>query len=172
MKKKVIHVAASTILLSVLITACGGNSAPAAATSATAETTAAIAETTAEAVKETGAAMGTKAPAKPAITWETIASDDVKVESYAISSGTWFYQGIEDEKSIDMDGLKGFTAYTVEAIPETDGYLQYLGVNPDGYHEFEVYDLYGQYFASMIFVSEEKFYLNGDENEFYVKWNY
>lgn len=104
--------------------------------------------------------------------WETLAADEVDADSYEISGGTWFYTGIEDEKSIDMDGLKGFTAYTPEAIPETEGYLQYLGINPNGCHVFDVYDIYGVFFTTMTFVSEEQFYLGEDENEFYIKWNY
>lgn len=167
MKKKMNRYAAAMFLLCAVITACGKETAPAAAeTTLAPETTVAIEETTAEIVTETEEA------AKVEITWETIAPEDVKVENYAISSGTWFYQGIEDEKSIDMDGLKGFTTYTVDVIPETDGYLQYIGVNPDGFHEFEVYDIFGKYFTSMIFVSEDQFYLGGDENEYYIKWNY
>lgn len=150
-------------VICVSLTACDNSTAASASTAVTAvikeETTASKAQETVD-------------EAKVQANWETIAPEDVDVSSYKISSGTWFYHGIEDEKSIDMDGLKGFTSYTVEAIPETDGYLQYLGINPDGYHEFEVYDIFGKYFTSMIFISEEQFYLSGDENEYYVKWDY
>ena len=173
MKKKMNRYAAAMFLLCAVITACGKEAAPAAAeTTLAPETTVTIEETTAEIVTETAETIKMEEAAKAEITWETIAPEDVKVENYAISSGTWFYQGIEDEKSVDMDGLKGFTTYTVDAIPETDGYLQYIGVNPDGFHEFEVYDIFGKYFTSMIFVSEDQFYLGGDENEYYIKWNY
>ena len=106
------------------------------------------------------------------VSWETIAEADISPDIYKMSGGLWYYMGKEDDKSIDMDGLKGFTAYTKEAIPETDGYLLYLGTNPDGLHVFEIFDIFGQHFTTMTFVSEEKFYLGDDEENFYLKFDF
>lgn len=165
------------LLLCFSITACSGKER--AETTMAKETTketakeATFTETTVLETVETAETETTEAiPETDGPSWETLAAEDVDVSSYEISGGTWFYTGIEDEKSIDMDGLKGFTAYTTEAIPETEGYLQYLGINPDGYHVFDVYDIYGVHFTTMTFVSEEQFYLGDDETEFYIKWNY
>lgn len=184
-KNKRIRLAVWMMLLCLGMTACGNTKTAEESTTqvetAAEETT--ISETEMAAEKSTAAESAeTEAPTETETTeavqeteelsWETLAAEDVDVSSYEISSGTWFYTGIEDEKSIDMDGLKGFTAYTTEAIPETEGYLQYLGINPNGHHVFDVYDIYGAHFTTMTFVSEEQFYLGGDETEFYIKWNY
>ena len=160
-------IAAAALFLAATVTACGNNSASTATaaskipeTSTVIETTEIAAETVAE-IRET-----------QMIAWETIAPSDVTKEHYAISNGAWYYHGIEDEKYIDMDGLSGFTLYTADAIPETDGYLRYIGINPDGYHEFLVYDLFARNFTTMIFVSEDQFYLDGNEDEYYVRWDF
>lgn len=89
-----------------------------------------------------------------------------------MTNGEWHYAGIQDEKFMDMDGFKGLTTYTAEAKPANEGYLRYLGENPDGLHVFDVYDLYGRQFMTLTFVSEEQFYVNGDEENYYVKWDY
>ncbi len=177
-KTKTILAVILAVTLGCMTTACGNKEVQVITAqrmetaSETISTTAAetsVAEATSVSAETLTAASVTE---RVEITWETIASEEVTEEDYAISNGIWFYQGIEDEKSVDMDGMKGFTTYTKEAIPETDGYLQYLGVNPDGQPVFEVYDIYGQYFTTMIFISEEQFYLGGDEVEYYVKWDY
>lgn len=178
-KNKRIQLAVWMMLLCLGMTACGNTKT---AEESTTQVETAAEETTISetemAAEESTAAESTETETTEAVqetdelSWETLAAEDVDVSSYEISSGTWFYTGIEDEKSIDMDGLKGFTAYTTEAIPETEGYLQYLGVNPNGHHVFDVYDIYGAHFTTMTFVSEEQFYLGGDETEFYIKWNY
>lgn len=180
-KNKRNRLAVWMMLLCLGLTACG-NTETAAESTTQAETTAeetttSETEMAAEETTEVAADAGTEAEtaadaATETLSWETLAAEDVDVSSYEISGGTWFYTGIEDEKSIDMDGLKGFTAYTTEAIPETEGYLQYLGVNPNGHHVFDVYDIYGAHFTTMTFISTEQFYLGDDENEFYIKWNY
>lgn len=105
-------------------------------------------------------------------TFETIAEADIDPAIYEITSGEWHYIGVEDEKFIDMDGLKGLTTYTAEAKPANEGYLRYLGENSEGLHVFDVYDLYGRQFMTLTFVSDEQFYVNGDEENYYVKWDY
>ncbi len=98
--------------------------------------------------------------------------EEIDPAIYKMTGGLWYYTGAEDEKSIDMDGLKGFTTYTAEAIPEYEGYLQYLGENSDGLHTFDVLDMSGRQFMTLTFVSEEQFYIDDDEKEYYVKWDY
>lgn len=159
--KKMKRIFMVVAMITASLTACGNESPVTASTAA---------ETSAEAVKET--TVSATESAEVSFDWETMAADDVTLEHYEISNGTWFYHGVEDEKSIEMDGLKGFTAYTSDAIPETEGYLQYLGLNPDGNHVFEVYDILGGRFAVMTFLSDEKFYLDENKDDCYVKWEY
>lgn len=123
------------------------------------ETAAKAPETTAETtIAETSAAV-----------MEAVKED---VGVYKISGGTWFFEGKEDEKSIDMDGLKGFTSYTPEAIPEQEGYLKYLGENDEGQVQFDVLDMSGRQFMSLTFTSSDQFYVDDDEEQYYVKWDY
>lgn len=159
--KKMKRILMVVAMITASLTACGNASSVTAATAA---------ETSTETGKETTVSAAESEIAS--VDWETIAANEVTSEHYEISNGTWFYHGVEDEKSIDMDGLKGFTAYTADAIPETEGYLQYLGVNPDGNHVFEVYDILGGRFAVMTFLSNEKFYLDENKDDYYVKWEY
>lgn len=180
MNRKMIFAVIMAASFSVMFTACN-NSADGSATvqssaeAAASETTATettLAESTAAESSVGETAEAEIAAIKAEITWETIAPGDVEASHYEITNGTWFYKGVEDEKSIDMDGMKGFTLYTAEAIPENEGYLQFLGVDPNGQHVFDVYDLYGRYFMRMTFVSEEQFYIDDDESNYYVKWDY
>lgn len=124
-----------------------------------------------------GAAVTACGPAAKETAAETTAAPSKGAEEadpavYEISSGTWFYHGKEDEKSIDMDGMKGMTTYTAEAIPEMDGYLQFSKEGDDGYPVFDVYDLYGRFNTTMTFISEDQFYLSDDESDYYIKWDY
>ena len=159
--------AASAIILGAALTACSNNSASSTTAVSTIAETTTVAATTELATETVAEALETQM-----VTWETIAPSEVTKEHYAISNGAWYYHGIEDEKYIDMDGLSGFTSYTAEAIPDTDGYLRYIGINPDGYHEYLVYDLFARNFTTMIFVSEDRFYLDGNEDEYYVRWDF
>lgn len=173
MKKKTILAVMTAVSFSVMFTACNNKDASGSVATTAAETTTAEAASVSAATEVFETASAKEDSALEAETvWETIAPDDVDVSDYEISKGIWFYTGVEDEKSIDMDGLKGLTTYTAEAIPENEGYLQYLGVNPDGQHVFDVYDLFGRYFMRMTFVSDEQFYINDDESNYYVKWDY
>lgn len=116
-----------------------------------------------------------KAPETTAeITKAETASEEVKEDTgvYKISGGTWFFEGKEDEKSIDMDGLKGFTSYTPEVIPEYEGYLKFLGENDQGQVQFDVLDMSGRQFMTLTFISDEQFYVDDDEAQYYVKWDY
>ncbi len=167
MKKKTYAVAAAMFLMAAALSACGGGRA---AESQAAQTEASTeAEETADAseeVSETEAAEPeTQIAPKPTIA-------DVDPAVYKISNGIWYFEGNEAEKSIDMDGLKGATTYTAEAIPEYEGYLNYLGETDDGYPEFDVLDLSGRSFMKLTFTSEDQFYVDDDEAQYYVKWDY
>ncbi len=139
----------------LMVTACGSKTDVNTTTQATTAT-------------QTTATPATEAPQTTAAT--VTEAEDVKV--YGISGGGWFLHGKEDEVSIDMDGLKGFTSYTKEAIPETDGYLVYKGETEDGWPIFDVMDIYGQYFSTITFTSEDQFYMGEDTEQYYVKWDY
>ena len=39
-------------------------------------------------------------------------------------------------------------------------------------YSFEVFDIFGQHFTTMTFVSDERFYLGEDENNYYLKFNF
>ena len=163
MKNKIFLTAVLAASLSLAVTGCQTKTASSADTQAQTTQAAIVIEETTEApssVKE------------ERFEWETIAENEIDSAIYKMTGGTWFYTGVEDEKSIDMDGLKGFTTYTAEAIPETDGYLRYLGIDPDGFHVFDVYDLYGRQCMVLTFTSDEQFYIDGDENNYYIKWDY
>ena len=98
---------------------------------------------------------------------ETTAAVDVAV--FQISGGAWYLNGEVDAEFIDMDGLRGFTSYTKEAIPEYEGYLVHLGENEDGDEAFDVYDLYGRQFMTITFTSDTEFYVDEDTEKVYVK---
>lgn len=156
MRGKTILAVMMAASLGAAVTACNSsseNAVPISAASETVETTGTEAVETAEAGKVT-------------------VSEDIDPEIYRMTGGTWFYSGIEDEKSIDMDGLKGFTAYTADVIPEYEGYLKYLGENEEGYAEFDVLDMSGRQFMKLTFMSEGQFYVDDDEEQYYVKWDY
>ena len=144
MRYKKIPVVVLAAAMSVFLAACGNETA----------------------APETTAQTATEAPSTAAV---TVAEDK---DVYKISGGTWFLHGKEDDVSIDMDGLKGFTSYTAEAIPEYEGYLSYLGENENGEMEFDVLDMSGRQFMTITFSSEEQFYVDGDTEQYYVKWEY
>ena len=127
----------------------------------------AVVETTANVITETQTDISETTEAM----MEVVRVDE-DTEVYRRTGGGWFYKGIEDDKYIDMDGVKGFTSYTVEAIPETDGFLKYMGTNSEGHHMYDVYNVFNQRCMKLTFVSEEQFYIDDDEEHYYVKWDY
>ena len=185
MKNKTILAVMMAASVSFAITACNNSSTSATTlieTSVAQETEAAtvattVAETSAEATSAAETEAVTEestatAETKYTVEFETISESDIDPAIYEMTNGEWHYAGIQDEKFMDMDGFKGLTTYTAEAKPANEGYLRYLGENPDGLHVFDVYDLYGRQFMTLTFVSEEQFYVNGDEENYYVKWDY
>lgn len=109
----------------------------------------------------------TAAEAAATETVETIEAVDTAV--FKISGGAWYLNGENNAEYIDMDGLRGFTSYTNEAIPEYEGYLSYLGENEDGDTAFDVLDMSGRQFMTITFTSETEFYVDEDTEKVYVK---
>lgn len=97
------------------------------------------------------------------------ATEVVDVAVFKISGGAWYLNGEDDAEYIDMDGLRGFTSYTNEAIPEYEGYLSYLGENENGDTAFDVLDMSGRQFMTITFTSETEFYVDQDTEKVYVK---
>ena len=186
MKNKTLLAVMISASVSVSITACNNSSASvtttavqttaAQKTEATTEATTAAetsAEETSASETESVAEESTAtAETKYTVEFETIAESDIDPSIYEMTNGEWHYCGIQDEKFMDMDGFKGLTTYTAEAKPANEGYLRYLGEDPDGLHVFDVYDLYGRQFMTLTFVSDDQFYVNCDEENYYVKWDY